>query len=299
MRVLQGPRTRVHSLAFAPDGRTLAYAAGNGRVVHLWDRTAEKPCGRLVGHAARLLTLAYAPDGRTLATADSAGKVHLWDPCTAARRTSFQAESQYTRTLVFGPEGRWLAAGSGLLYGWDLATGRRFQWTACGQFGPFERPVAALAGCPDGRFLAWCHAREPAVHLREPLSGRCWSGWLPRLPAPASALAFAPDGHTLAAVTGWSVALYDVDGPAPPRPRAELHGHEGAVWKIAFAPDGRTLATAGDDRTVRFWDAASGREQGRYDWRIGKVRSVAFAPDGLTAAAGGAGGAIVLWDVGG
>jgi hypothetical protein len=298
MRVLQGPRSRVHSLAFAPDGKTLATAAGNGRVVYLWDLTGRQNPGRLVGHPARLLALAYAPDGRALASADSAGVVHVWDLASGRPRQTFQADSQYTRGLVFGPCGRWLAAGSALLYGWDLASGRRFEWTAGGRHSRWERPVQALAATPCGRWLAWSHAARLGVHLREPATGRVWSGWLAQPPACAAGLAFAPDGRTLAVVTGWAVALYDLEPPpAAPRWRAELRGHEGTVWEAAFAPDGRTLATAGNDKTVRFWDAASGREQARHDWGIGKVRSVAFAPDGLTLAAGGTGGAIALWDV--
>ena len=70
------------------------------------------------------------------------------------------------------------------------------------------------------------------------------------------AVAFAPDGHTLA--TGSddkSVILWDVRDPTrPQRIGQPLTGHTGSVSSVAFAPDGHTLATGSDDKSVILWD---------------------------------------------
>ena len=42
------------------------------------------------------------------------------------------------------------------------------------------------------------------------------------------------------------------------RARATLKGHEGPVYAVAFTPDAKTLVSAGDDGTVRLWEAATG-----------------------------------------
>lgn len=45
---------------------------------------------------------------------------------------------------------------------------------------------------------------------------------------------------------------------------ASLEGHSGLVRCVAFAPDGKTLVTGGSDRTVRVWDAATGKARAKH-----------------------------------
>jgi RNA polymerase sigma factor (sigma-70 family) len=81
------------------------------------------------------------------------------------------------------------------------------------------------------------------------------------------------------------------------RPRASLlKGHEGTVNAIAFSPNGKAVATAGDDKTVRVWDLATGRQIHKLD-QPDKAIGVAFSPDGKALATTSAIiGALVLWD---
>src|SRR5439155_494724 len=60
-------RLRVASVAFSPDGRTLATASAEP-AVQLWDVATGRPLATPGGHAAPVAALAFAPDGRTLAS---------------------------------------------------------------------------------------------------------------------------------------------------------------------------------------------------------------------------------------
>jgi RNA polymerase sigma factor (sigma-70 family) len=109
-----------------------------------------------------------------------------------------------------------------------------------------------------------------------------------------AALAFAPDGRTLA-TAGYdgAVRLWD---PLTGRPLRTLPAHEEAACSLAFAPDGRTLASAGWDGRVRLWDVGSGRPGVELAGHRGRAWAVAFTPDGRSVVSGGGDRTVRTWD---
>jgi WD40 repeat protein len=69
--------TGVKSVAFSPDGRTLA-SASTDRTVRLWDPATGQPTAALFGHTEFVRSAAFSPDGHTLGTAGMDGTVRLW-----------------------------------------------------------------------------------------------------------------------------------------------------------------------------------------------------------------------------
>jgi dipeptidyl aminopeptidase/acylaminoacyl peptidase len=115
-----------------------------------------------------------------------------------------------------------------------------------------------------------------------------------------SAIAFAPDGKTLATESvrrdGPALRLWDVAAGEEVR---ALPGHE-AIDFIAFSPDGKLLAAAGWRRgvEVQLWDVASGAAV-RALAGAPEVYYLAFSPDGrwLAAAGGDRDKFVHIWEV--
>ena len=74
-------------------------------------------------------------------------------------------------------------------------------------------------------------------------------------------------------------------------------GHTGWVLSVAISPDGRTALSGSDDKTLKLWDLATGRELRTFTGHSGRVKSVAISPDGRTALSGSEDKTLKLWDL--
>jgi WD40 repeat protein len=296
--VLTGHTSPVLSVAFSPDGKTLASGQFNGPV-QLWDMATHRQIGRpLTGHTSEVSSVAFSPDGKTLASAGSDGTVRLWDVAThrqIGRPLTDRVPEFVMLTVAFSPDGETLASGSndGRVRLWDVATHRQIggpltghtNWVNSVAFSPDGTTLAS--GGSDGTVRLW----DVATHrqIGRPLTGHTGG---------VHSVAFSPGGRTLAAGSGdGMVRLWDVAEPARPRQLGQpLPGGKIPVYSVAFSPGGHTLASASD--AVRLWDVATHRQTGGpLTGHTGAVTSVAFSPVGETLASGSLDRTVRLWDV--
>ncbi len=317
----------VSSVAFSPDGRTLAagfHGAGEVGGVVIWDAVARKRLADdpLTSPQSRTTSVAFSPDGKTLAAGFGAWRgssVVLWDEAARKSRVDEPVTVRHGRVggVAFSPDSETLAAG---FYG-DVSGGGVLLWNAAARKRLNDGPLPVREGrvqrvefSPDGKTLAAGFRSNEIVAPQSPADSQ--KGRLVPLKI-AGKEPDAPDPELdvderkklvamIRANDSGGVALWDVatrkrlaDAPLPVS--------EGSVWDVAFSPDGMTLA-AGYSRElssvggVVLWNLAARKRLADEPLRVteGYVRGVAFSPDGKTLAAGidvHGRGSVVLWDL--
>ena len=292
--ILHGHTDDVQTIAFSPDGRTLASGAGglgDDHTIRLWDVRTRRPLGNpMTGHTDDINQLEFSRDGRTLISASGSfdNTVRFWNVLTQEQLGAPLRGDPGTTGDMISSDGRTftVATGEGVQLR-DLQSRKLVG-------PPIDSAEESAVLSPDGRVVATFSpdSDEGTIQLWDARTRRRLGPPL-RHPGDVTDVVFSPDGGKLVSfgrersLVLWNVARRTRIGAAPRGtrytaaafsptgrslavadnrtikvydsrlrfPLAEpLTGHADLVTELAFSPNGRLLASSSDDDTVRLWN---------------------------------------------
>jgi WD40 repeat protein len=281
--MLRGRLGPVFSLAWSPDGRSLA-VSGFGPAIKLWELRSGRVHSIQGGTEQPRFVLGWSGGGRELILGGLDVPVESWN-LESIRRVEGKGvlrpsdASSSLRLMAKATRGAAIRV-------WGAIDGRSRLLPSSG----FQANSVAFA--PDGRTI---------VTGEIDCSCRVWDAQtgLKRMTLRGDArgitcVAYSPDGSRLASAGGGPVKIWDAASGAP---LASLGQVSGGSTSVVFSPDGKRLALASWDGTIRVWDLSAGVEQARLEGHLGQVLALAWSPDGRTLASGGYDATVRLWDV--
>jgi len=245
----------VESVAFAPDGKTLA-VGGFGEVV-VWDVATGRIRRRLTGFVDRVVALSYSPFGLRLAAGGGAptedGEVRVFDVATGAQLADIKpSHSDTVFGVAFSPDGRLLATAGAdkFVKVFEVPSGKFVK-----AFEGHTGHVLDVGWSADGKLLAsagadnlvkvWDYAKgEKARDLRGHTKQVTRLVFVPRSP---NFLTAAGDGV---------LRTWNVETGGSGRAYADARG---ALDAVAVSTDGLLVAAGGEEGVVRLYTAADGK----------------------------------------
>ena len=104
-------RSSVNSVAFSPDGLTLASGSGD-ETIKLWDVVTGEVKATLEGHEGYVWSVAFSPDGLTLASGSLDKTIKLWDVETGEVLARIGNPLCSVYSVAISPDGMMLASGN-------------------------------------------------------------------------------------------------------------------------------------------------------------------------------------------
>lgn len=233
----------IRGLSFSPDGKQLAYATSEDAVV-LIDLASGQPAKTMKGSGA----VAFSPDGSVLAFGDkgASGTVKLWD-AGAPKERALKGHINPITSLSFAPDGKRLASGGNdnIARIWSVPDGKELHkfhggpglWVDGVAFSPSGDKLAYGALLTEDAKGGMFSVKGGRVVVRNAETGEEIRAYEAHT-QPVAALAYSPDGKSLASCGDDKVKLWDAESGVLQRELAI------GARDIAFSPDGKWLACA-------------------------------------------------------
>ena len=249
-----GPGQIIHSLAYSPDGTSVAFCMYGVSEFFIWNALLNNQPQQISGHTAPVNAIAYRSDGTLIASASQDRTIKLWQlnqtitPLGTLTGHQFDVEA-----IDYRPDGKQLASCSfdGTIKLWNLdqqpptITSIQTDSPTLVAYSPDGKQVASVSTPPF---------KGNTIHIWDVATTKL----LLTLPGHAErikSITYSPDGLRLASASNdKTIKIWDTKGGMLLQTITKHHAS--GFTSVAYSPDFQHLAAA-DSNAIMIWRTAS------------------------------------------
>jgi WD40 repeat protein len=286
----KGHDNLVFNVAFSKDGKSFATASFDG-TVKIWDYPSGKESKVLKVSKDPVYGVAFNNDGTVLATSGDDKIIRLWNPKEGKLIKELpKGHNGIVQWVAFSPDGKYLASASSdkTVKLWDAKEGKELK-----SFAGHKESVYSVAFNKDGTQLASC-GNDGLIKVYDVKSMTEVKTMMVDLPK--KEVKVEPKKEEPAK---------DKDKDKDKKPKKKDAGKKeepkeirDAFTVVKFSPDGKFVLTGCNDKFLRYWSLADGKETKKIGPTPDYIFGLAISQDGKRVATAGYGGSLRVYDLG-
>ncbi|GMI11254.1 hypothetical protein TrLO_g10470 [Triparma laevis f. longispina] len=315
---LEGHTKSVNDLAVSPNGETLisislkkgVYGQAEAGEVRIWDISKEGGGKevKVIEEDEHINSVTISHDSSYFCTGggirNTTKGIHVYDMTNDDYKllTKLEGHSANIISLTSSPDSKKLFSGSrdNTIKIWDTSPPNAMEWTLLKTLAGHTKDVNRISLSPCSHYLASGSGYD---HDDGDTSVKVWNveaGVLLRtIKFPQmigiSGVSFGRNSTIYSASGDGRVRAWNLG--AKVREHLRLEGHEHGVKGVAISGDGCTIVSASEDKSVRVWDAQTGKQKACLEGHTDFVKSVAISKDAKLAISGSRDNTVRIWSL--